>query len=66
MGFLPFNKAPEAIDQKLCQDLWNLVKGEEIGGVSWDTLRVVFLTFIGIKEREKAVEGEEEPHQEEE
>jgi hypothetical protein len=48
MGFLPLDKAPVAEDQKLCQDMWKLLKGEERGGVSWETLRVAFLALVGL------------------
>ena len=63
IGFLPRDKpAIEAIDQQLCQDLWRLVQGEEKGGVSWDTLKVLSLNNIGIRvsDREKTPEHEEE------
>jgi hypothetical protein len=33
--------------------MWKLVKGEENGGVSMDTLSVVFLTFIGIRQKDR-------------
>lgn len=62
-GFLPGDKPNiEAIDQQLCQDLWKLVRGEERGGVSWDTFRILGLNFIGIKtaNREKVPESEEQ------
>jgi hypothetical protein len=39
-----------------------MVKGEDRGGVSWDTLRVIFLNFAGIKtaDREKTPENDDE------
>ena len=61
-GFLPRDKPHiEAIDQQLCQDLWRLVRGEERGGLSWNTFKVLTLNFIGIRtpDREKANENEE-------
>ena len=62
-GFLPRDKPViEAIDQQLCQDLWKLARGEERGGISWDTFKVLTLNFIGIRtpDREKINEDEEE------
>ena len=56
LGFLPRDKPNiEAIDQQLCQDLWKLTRGEERGGISWDTFKVLTLNFIGIRthDREK-------------
>ncbi len=49
VGLLPPNKNPGQVDSQLLQDLWTLVRGEENGGVSFDTLRVIFLNVIGIK-----------------
>ena len=49
LGFLPNKPNIDAVDQQLCQDLWSLVKGEERGGVAFETLKVAFLNFIGIK-----------------
>ena len=63
LGFLPRDKPNiEAIDQQLCQDLWKLTRGEDRGGISWDTLKVLTLNFIGIRthDREKVNEEEEE------
>ncbi len=57
MGFLPFNRQIEAVDQSLCQDLWTLVKGEDRTGVSWDTLKVIFLNFVGIKTADREREA---------
>ena len=41
--------------------MWDLVKGEDHGGVTWDTLRVIFLNLIGIRtpDREKASGSDE-------
>jgi hypothetical protein len=62
LGFLPKNHliAEVDVDKKYCQDLWTLVRGDDIGGVSWETLRIVLLNFIGIKtpEHEKQMENE--------
>lgn len=46
----------------MCQDLWKLTRGEDRGGISWDTLKVLTLNFIGIRthDREKVNEEEEE------
>ena len=54
-GFLPQNKDPEQVDQNLLQDLWKMVQGEANEGVSIETLRVVLVNCIGVKE-----EGSEE------
>ena len=62
-GFLPKDKPTiEAIDQQLCQDLWKVARGEERGGISWDTFRVLTLNFIGIRtpDREKVNEEVEQ------
>lgn len=55
LGFLPKDRAPEPHERALCQDLWTLVRGEEMRGVSYDTLRVVLLNMIGIKTNEREV-----------
>ncbi len=62
MGFLPFNRQIEEVDQHLCSDLWHLVQGEDRGGVSWDTLKVLFLNLVGLKtpERERDAPPQEE------
>jgi hypothetical protein len=60
-GFLPQAKEPEQVDQTLLQDLWRMVQGESNEGVSLDTLRVVLLNCIGVKEEG----GQEEEDKEE-
>jgi hypothetical protein len=56
LGFLPLNKTPEGIDRELCDDMWILLQGEERGGVTWDTLKVVLLNMLGVRDpsRERA------------
>jgi hypothetical protein len=53
LGFLPLNKTPEGIDKQLCDDLWILLEGDDRGGVTWDSLRVVLLNLIGIKDEKR-------------
>lgn len=51
----------------MCDDLWILVQGEERGGVTWDTLKVVLLNLIGIRvhsREKKNVEDAKEEHRE--
>lgn len=55
MGFLPQDKAPNADESQLCNELWGLVKGEENGGVTFETLKVVMLNMIGIKVRDRQI-----------
>jgi len=43
--------------------MWALVRGEERGGVSWDTLRVVFLNLIGIKTPDREKQTPQDPDQ---
>ncbi len=60
LGFLPRDKAVEALEESLCRDLWTLVKGEENHGVTFNTLRVVLLNMIGIKLRDRQYESNQE------
>lgn len=64
LGFLPLNKTPEGIDKQLCDDLWTILEGEERGGVTWDSLRVVLLNLIGVKDlaRERARKEDGKTH----
>ena len=55
MGFLPQDKAPNAHETQLCNELWGLVKGEEYGGVTFDTLRVAMLNMIGLKVKDRQI-----------
>jgi hypothetical protein len=53
LGFLPPDRAPNDHERGLIGELWGLTKGEENKGVTFDTLKVVFLNMIGIKVRER-------------
>jgi len=55
MGFLPQDRAPNDPEKKLIEELWGLTKGDENNGVTFDTLKVVFLNMIGIKVRERQI-----------
>lgn len=70
LGFLPSSTAIASPDQQLCQDLWSLVKGNTKGYVTFDTLKVCMLHFIGVKtpdrEGEPSEGEEEEPRQQNE
>lgn len=55
IGFLSRNKAPEAFEHSLCRDLWTLVKGDELQGVTFDTLLVIFLSIIGIRTKDREI-----------
>lgn len=68
MGFLPSTSNIGQPDQQLVHDLWSLVKGERKGYVTFDTLKVCALNFIGVKtpEREGDGPGDEEDEQPEE
>lgn len=52
----------------MCQDLWSLVKGPSRDHVTFDTLKVCSLNFIGVKtpDREGDVPAEEEQPNDEE
>ncbi|TNV85929.1 hypothetical protein FGO68_gene4527 [Halteria grandinella] len=53
LGFLPKNKPPENHEVQLTQDLWALMRGEEHGGVSFDTLRILLLNILGLRTRDR-------------
>ena len=59
LGFIQGERETET-DQRLLHDLWVLVKGEQNGGVSLDTLRVVFLNMIGIRTKDREAKIEED------
>lgn len=61
MGFLPRNKAPENFERELCLDIWKMVRGEEQQGVSFDTLRVVMLSMIGIRTKDREITSNVDP-----
>jgi hypothetical protein len=50
LGFLPLNKIPEGIDSYLCDEMWALLQGEDRGGVTWDSLKVVLLNLLGVRD----------------
>ena len=66
LGFLPNTNSPNVNDIQLCHDLWSLVRGEQRSGVSFDTLRVIFLNFIGVKTLDREGDAPEEEENEEE
>lgn len=60
MGFLPHDKMPSETEKLLLSDFWSLVKIEEHGGVTMDTLRVVLLNVQGIRLPDREREFHEE------
>lgn len=58
MGFVPFSRV-EPSDEQLCQDVWVLAKGEERGGVNWDTLELICCNIAGVTTPEREREAPE-------
>ena len=48
LGFLPLRTSEDSEDYKLCKDLWNLLEGEDNGGVSVDNLLRMLTVIRGI------------------
>ena len=57
LGFLPRTKAPEAHELLLINDLWTLAKGQENHGVTFDTLNVILLNFIGVRTKDRELQS---------
>ena len=60
LGFLPSTTNISTHDQQLCHDLWSLVKGPTRGHVTFDTLKVCSLNFIGVKTPDREGDAPEE------
>lgn len=48
LGYLPLNLAPDSVERELLFDFWNLLKGEEQGGVSVINIKVMLFAIQGI------------------
>jgi hypothetical protein len=64
LGFLPNKQQLDQGEELLVQYLWILVRGQARGGVSWDTLIVLLLNFIGIRTLERELDDLEDDPEE--
>ncbi len=56
LGFIPETFSSESVESVLLSDLWKLLKGEELQGVSVNALRTVLVNIIGCKMSDKEKE----------
>ena len=61
LGFLPMNLTPDSVERELLFDLWNMLKGEELNGISIANLKKVLLVIQGLtQDHDKQISEKQE------